>query len=243
MTTNRRLGDEPSPLGHARAYNWEVNQGMTGANEHISMSSRALRPSAMPWGWVPLLLLVCFFAVMISPSGLAQRASTYPVYVPDSPTAEEALNRAVELSSAGGLEEAVRVLQRVLDEQGDSVTASRHDPDLFIPLRQAVNAVLLERPELLARYRTMQGATARALLAGGAIDDVERTRLLTEAGFDAALQHAQAFLEDARFKAAWLTIEQLDKHPDRVEVRARQAARLLELISAYMGPRARDAGF
>ena len=172
-----------------------------------------------------------------SPAADAQVVTSVPVYVPDSPTGEEGLRRALELSNAGGHAEAVRVLQRVLDEHGSAVTASKADADLYITLRQAVQDELLARPELLQAYRAMEGPTARAALAGGAVDEAERTRLLTEAGFDAALQRAQSLLEDARFAAAWHMIRQLDRHPDRTSARARQAARLLELISAYIEER------
>ncbi len=189
------------------------------------------------------MLIVWLLAGVIAPVSVAQRISTYPVYIPDSPIGNEALRRAVELGSVGSLDEAVRVLQRVLDEHGGAVTASQDDPDLFISLRRAVHDVLLERPNLLARYRTAQGAVAAARLAGGAVHEVERTRMLTEAGFEATLQRAQAFLEDARFESAWIMIEQLDRHPDRSGVHARQAARLLELISAYIAPHERDVGF
>ncbi|MCA9292582.1 MAG: PQQ-binding-like beta-propeller repeat protein [Phycisphaerales bacterium] len=204
-----------------------MNQDMIGAHEQRGWRSRAQLGLWWPAAVIAGLLIG-------SPIALAQGPSSFPVYVPDSPTGQEGLRRAIELSNAGGHAEAVRVLQRVLDEHGQAVTASKADPDLYVPLRQVVQDELLARPELLKEYRAIEGPTAQAALAGGAADEAERTRLLTESGFDAALQLAQGLLEDARFAAAWHMIRQLDRHPDRKGARARQAARLLELISAYI---------
>lgn len=163
-----------------------------------------------------------------------------PIYVDDSPTAETAISRALELSAVGNVSEAISVLQRTLREHADSVTAAPRDPDLFIPVRARIHRILLEDPDRLNRYRTLQKADAEALLRAGELERVEREYLLTTAGADAAMRIAQAQIEDARFQAAALTLLQLDQHPDRTEKRAEQSLRLLELALRYFGDHSAD---
>ena len=142
-------------------------------------------------------------------------AQQSPVYPDDSVQARESLVRIDELQAAGNLAEASRVLQTLLDTEGDKVLESGTDPDLFISVREHVHRLLLEKPALLDRYRTSEGPRAQKLLDERKHDLVETTRLLTSAGFEAAMRVAQLHLESGRFEAARLTLEQLEKHPDR----------------------------
>lgn len=163
----------------------------------------------------------------------AQLAS--PVYMDDSPAATEGLARAQELAGVGNLTEAANVLQRVLDDFGDAVVSAgiAGDDDLFISVRARVNSLLLGNPALLERYRESQGDAARRALAAGRGDEVEAHRLLTAPGFDATLIIAEQQLENARFEAAMLTLEQLEKHPDRTGERGARAAELLTRVARY----------
>lgn len=142
-------------------------------------------------------------------------AQQSPVYPDDSVQARESLVRVDELQAAGNLAEAARVLQTLLDIEGDKVLESGTDPDLFISVRERVHRTLLEKPALLERYRSSEGPRAQKLLDENKHDMVEATRLLTAAGFEAALRVAQLHLESGRFEAARLTLEQLERHPDR----------------------------
>lgn len=137
------------------------------------------------------------------------------VYPDDSIVARETLIRARELSEGGSEGEAVRVLQAVLDRESEKVLEAQAGSDLFIPVRRHVHDLLLSLPGLLEKYRLSEEAPAAALLARHQHEEVERTRLLTRSGLTAALRVAQRHMEAARFDAAWLTLRQLDAHPDR----------------------------
>ncbi|TVQ64385.1 MAG: hypothetical protein EA379_01635 [Phycisphaerales bacterium] len=167
-----------------------------------------------------------------APPVAAQSAN--PVYVDDSPGASEAVSRARELAASGNESEAVRVLQRLLDEDGLRVIATPGDADIYISVRERVQNLLRESPSLLIRYREQEhNAAARALERGNA-EGVERTRLLTTPGFEAALRVAQRRLERGKFWSAFHTLEQLDRHPDRTGERAHDAAAMLGLVVRYL---------
>lgn len=176
-------------------------------------------------------------------TGAAQGQIANPVFLDDSPTARESLSQLQSLLATGNLDEAARTLQRLLDTEGDRLLADPQDPERFVSVREAAHATLLARPDLLERYRQREGPLAQALLEGG--DDplasaaaVERSRLLTRAGFVAALRVAQQRFEAAQFDAALRTLAQLRTHPDiRNQSLRRQAAGLLARILAYQ-PRA-----
>ncbi len=168
-----------------------------------------------------------------------------PVYVDDAPAAAETLSRVNDHLAAGNVDEAVRVLQALLDDHADRLTPSADDPDVFVGVRQRVHEVLLKDAGLLRRYRSLQGprAAAELELAGnafdGPIDQLHRSLMLTPAGLEAALRVAQRQLEDARFEAARLTLEELELHPDRTgpaatSAAARDAASLLAIVARYV---------
>lgn len=158
-----------------------------------------------------------------------------PVYVDDSPAAAEVLAQLDALVSRGSEGEAVRSLQHLLETEPDRLVPDPGDGALFRPVRAMVHAALLSRPGLLSRYRTSIGPVAARALAGGDAAGVERSSLLTEAGFDAALAVAGAQLESGSFDAARLTVAQLADHPDRVGERGVRAGRLLATVSRYTG--------
>ena len=157
-----------------------------------------------------------------------------PVYVDESPAAQDAQVRVRELLSAGNADEAARVLQVLLDEHADRVVASETDADLLVSVRARVHAVLRSDKKLLERYRAGSGARAEALLGEGKAALVERSFLMTPAGFDAALRLAQAQLEDAEFEGARLTLAELSGHPDASGERAAGCARLWAMLARYL---------
>jgi outer membrane protein assembly factor BamB len=183
---------------------------------------------------------LCCHALGAPPgSGFGQQAN--PVYVDDSPAAADTIVRVREHVAAGNLDEAVRVLQVLLDEQPDRLLASPKDSDLFISVRAGVHETLLAAPTLLERYRATFGPRADRLLGEGQIEQVERALLLTPSGFDAVIRMAQAAIEDARFEHARLLLEELDKHPDRKDERARRAADLMARLAKLLDrPEVRD---
>jgi len=175
-----------------------------------------------------LLGLVAAFVVA------AARGQENPVYTDDSPLARDTLASVGPLVASGNHAEAVRLLQRLLDEQGDRLLESPDDPDLFSSVRAAVHRRLLSDPELLEWYRTAQGPAGARDLAAGRVESVEHDRLLTRAGYEAALRLAQMQTESARFHAALRTLMELDGHPDRHGESAIPAARLAATLARYV---------
>lgn len=161
------------------------------------------------------------------------------VYMDDSPAAQDGLARSLELAGVGNLDEAARVLQRLLDENADQLVLENGSPagdaDLYVSVRSRVHAVLQANPALLERYRASEMATARALLTTAQADRCEQTRLLTTPGLDAALQVAQGYVDRARFFAACRLLASLDAHPDLSGERLRDGVTLLGSAVAFLG--------
>lgn len=136
-----------------------------------------------------------------------------PVFIANAPLAEEALQTVGALMSRGSEDESVRLIQRVLDEQGDGLIASDRD-GIFIPVRKRVIQTLLSDELLLSAYRSRQTPRARALLAEGRWREVEASYWLTEPGAEAALRLAQTLIESARFSSGLEQLRALRSHPD-----------------------------
>lgn len=168
------------------------------------------------------------------PLASAQPATARAVFPDDSVIAHDALLRVRELAGAGNSAEALRVLQGVLDTEADKVLPSDTDPDVYLPVRRLANQLLLADAPLLAKYRELEEPAAQTLLARGELAAVERARFLTPSGFEASLRLAQTDFEAARFDAAFLTLAELAKHPDRTGERAKDAAKLLERVASYL---------
>lgn len=172
----------------------------------------------------------------IGPAARGQTAS--PVFVDDSPLAIDAIIRMRELLSIGNFDEAARVVQLMLDTEAERLVPASGDPDLFVPVRQSLHALLLSSPPLLERYRALQEPNAKRALEAGAYLDLERSRLMTPSGFEAALRLAERRIESAQFNTAVLTLLQLDRHPDRTGTGAKDSAILLSTALAYLGSEA-----
>ncbi len=168
-------------------------------------------------------------AQFINPRG----STPVPVYADDSTAARHALDRLSDLIAGGNEGEAVRSLQRLLDDSGDRVLEVEGDADLYISVREHVHRRLLANPELLERYRRAQEPEAARQLQAGRERLVEQTRLLTPSGYEAALRVAQLDIESARFDAARFMLMQLEPHPDRRGRGGADAARLMLLLSRY----------
>lgn len=173
----------------------------------------------------------------------AQEQQQSPVYVDDSPTAQQVLAQLPRLVAQGNLVEAVSNIQRLLDEEPARLVADADDPELYQSVRERLHGALLSSPALLERYRLTQEPVARRLLSEGEPERVERSMLMTRAGAEAALTLAQECFEAGRFMAAARTAGQLLAHPDvsaDAELAAR-GARLLAMVARYAeGEMARD---
>jgi outer membrane protein assembly factor BamB len=137
-----------------------------------------------------------------------------PVFVNDSPSATDALARVRENLQAGNIEQAVRVLQRLLDTEPNALVGLPGDGAVFVSVRDRVHTMILDDASLRDAYRRAQSAPAEDLLNEGQFEKAERTRLLTPAGARAALRVAGAAIEAGRFESAWRTLASLRDHPD-----------------------------
>ncbi|MGQ0626693.1 MAG: outer membrane protein assembly factor BamB family protein [Phycisphaerales bacterium] len=180
------------------------------------------------------LHLVLVAGLLASPVALAQPDATRenPVFVNDSPAAAEAILRAQENVAGGNQDQAVRVLQKLLDEEPDALVPSAADPLLFVSVRERANAMILADRALLDRYRAAQEPVAAEGLKRGEHDAVALARLLTSSGLRAALMVAAGHLENAQFHAALMTLELVRDHPDRPATPA--AAAVATALSAYV---------
>lgn len=188
-----------------------------------------------PWTGIPsavLLIALGLHPLAPLPEAAAQRAM--PVYMDDSPAAEQALGRVGDLARIGNLDEACRVLQQLLIRDADRVLPAPREEDLFISVRTAAHELLLKNPDLLERYRALESARAASMLEADQAAEVERTRLYTRAGLEAVLTIAQRQMESARFGGAWQMLMQAEEHPDRTGTLGRACANMASQILLYM---------
>ena len=171
------------------------------------------------------------FVVLAGSANGQQQASN--VFVDDSTAAQSTLRALPSLLRAGNEAEAVRVLQASLESGPDRLVPVEGDADLFVSVRDAVHERLLDSPELLERYRLEHAARAQRLLEGGQHELVERSYLLTPAGYSAALRAARERIGLARFHSAARMLAQLERHPER-STDGGVGARLLSLVAAQL---------
>lgn len=162
---------------------------------------------------------------------LAQFDETSPVYIADATMAEEAVSTLPALMARGGADEAVRLVQRVLEEQGDRMLASE-EPGVYVSVRQRLHRQMLGDAALLSAYRMRQTPRARALLQEGRWAEVARSYWLTEPGFEAGLRAAQMLVESGSFSSGVRTIADLLEHPD-ARANAASAAALGATAASY----------
>ncbi len=172
----------------------------------------------------------------------AQLDEVSPVYVANAPFAEEVLETVDALLARGGVDEAVRLIQRVLEEQGDRMIGSS-DPEVFVSVRERVHGFVASDPPLLEAYRVRQSPRARTLLSEGAWAQVARSYWLTPAGFEAGLRDAQSLIESGSFRAGLRALDRLLGHPDaRDAAMAIEAGALAATGAAYVGTEPAWAG-
>ncbi|MFG0325725.1 MAG: PQQ-binding-like beta-propeller repeat protein [Phycisphaerales bacterium JB037] len=169
-------------------------------------------------------------AARIPWSGVQPGQPENPVYFDDAPVARQTLDRARELAASGSAGQAVRVLQRLIDESGERLLEA--DTDLFIPVVEHAQALLRSDAALLELYRQTEEPVARAMLEAGRFDEVVRTRLLTPSGLEAGLRLAQQRFEAGAFEASRLMLARLADHPDRTRG---QGGELAHRVAWYLG--------
>lgn len=171
------------------------------------------------------LVAVCGLACVMGTPSAALAQFGRAVNPDQSVTAEDALIRVRELGEAGNTGEALRVLQQLLEVEGDKMVLAKLGPGLYEPVRESCHRLLREWPELLARYRVTEAENANRLLAEGAHARVERSRFMTEQGFEASLRVALERYNAGDFEGARLALVRLESHPDAAGPKAIDAAK------------------
>jgi len=182
--------------------------------------------------------------------GLApkQSATQRPVYIEDSPAAQELADEALDLAKQGRTADAAQKLQRVMDEYPFKLMPNGEGS--FTDAVLWVRSRLLADEALLGVYRSLFGPAASREIslamptATQPIDtqklrDVLTRHTLTRAGLDAGLALGAYHLERAEGRDASGVLDELIDHPDLPEHRGRYhfqralAARLFSDEAAY----------
>lgn len=148
-----------------------------------------------------------------------------PVYLADAPIAIETIERAMALSAQGSFAEAARTLSQLIVEHGDRLTPNASVPGVMIPVRQRINALLMDDPELLRAYQRINDAKAHRILESGAFEEAARSYWLTNAGCIGSLNHAQMLIESGQIGSGLRVLDRLTAHPNAIQ----NASRAMEL--------------
>lgn len=198
----------------------------------ITPTTRRAPTTHRTWGPARSLAWAAVLGVACATASAQPGERQSPVFFDDSTAARETLATLDRLVASGNELEAVRALQRLLDDEPESLVS--RDEVVFNTVRDRVHEILLDSPALLERYREIAEPAAASLLASGRHADAERARLLTPSGYEATLRVAQSALESARFGSARRTLAQLEAHPDRRRrTPGADAARLAHAIAQY----------
>ncbi len=212
----------------------------------------------IPHRWISLLNSCVFFAaICVGASGLAQVATIPPpaagddasshddkatppgVSVPDSPGAQERLDKARDKENQKQWKTAAEYYQEALAKYPGRVVPVKLSADQGIYQYAGIAPIVQERlakwpAEGLKVYRALYGQTAADLLSSAPRGDLAALRtifwnyFITDAGKNAALQLMDAYLESGDFQAsAWIGDRLLTLHPsleaDRSSVMYRTA--------------------
>ncbi len=204
-----------------------------------SRTPRARNPGRARIRTTPPILALCLLAALAGPAR-AQRTDApsprNPIYIADSPVAEQSLRQLPALIEQNNLDEAVRLADQVITGLGDRLIArDPGDPDaVHIPVRRRMERFVRSRPRLLEAYRRRITPAARSWLNAGDWDRVARDARLTEPGFIAATRRAQTLIESAHFSAGMALLAELEDHPD-ADALAPKASALARLGARYLG--------
>ena len=190
---------------------------------------------------------VTYAVVVVSACACFSRAESLvgkfsPVYVEDSPAAQELADKAQRLRRQQRLGEAVRIYQQIIDEHADKIIAL--DDDLYIGAARWVRLTVGADPALLKAYRGAHEPLAQRMAGDGTntsaadLSKLWSRYTLCRAALEAALRLAALHLEAGRTMDAAVVLDDVDGHPDLALHQARFA--LLQAASGlYSGDSAR----
>lgn len=176
----------------------------------MPMNSHPPCPSSPFLSRLGLVLILPVVAAVSLPMQAAK------VYVQDSPDAVKLLAHANDRLDRDEPEEAVRLVQEVIDEHGTKLL--ERGEGRFAEARRVAALMLAEHPRLLEAYQALYNPTAQQMLKdagrdGAALAGIVDRFGMTSAGYEAGLRLAGLQLEAGRPQGAGVVLERLGDHP------------------------------
>ena len=180
------------------------------------------------------------FALLLAwKTPLAHGQDQTPVAVDESPTASMLVQRILDQID-DNVGEAARGCRSLLSLLGPRlIPISDDEPDRFTTVRNRINALLVDNPLLLERFREVQGPAVDRLFEEGAFEEAMAIGWLTPSGMKAAMVVAQEKLEAGHLPQARRLLEELAGHPDLEGREARFHLYMLGLVLHLQGEHAR----
>ncbi|MFM1803761.1 MAG: hypothetical protein RL136_640 [Planctomycetota bacterium] len=158
------------------------------------------------------LALAILLGTPVPCTALAQQ--TVIPAISDSPTAQTLIGD-LRAQAAANPAESARIARKLLDEYGARVVRIGAEKDeLFRSVADETERFLLSEPEVLARFRDLEGRTADRMLVEEGPDAVASRRRLTPAGLRASLMLAERALRSDRAAEAADELRRVTDHPD-----------------------------
>jgi outer membrane protein assembly factor BamB len=184
-------------------------------------------------------LLTALLVVPSSASGQEGGAGNVPVYVEDSPAAEELMAEALQRIEQDQVTEGVRRLQQIIRDYPKKLM--EQGPGRYVDAHLAVRQRLVDDPALHEAYTALFESQARRQLRQAteprprieALEEVVATYPLTNAGLEAGLLLAGLYLERAEPDSAASTLDSFADHPDRNEHEGRY--HYLQAVTGLLG--------
>ncbi|CAN5818944.1 hypothetical protein BH11PLA1_BH11PLA1_23030 [soil metagenome] len=156
-----------------------------------------------------------------------------PVFVNQSPSADDGVRRLDELLRGKSLDQAVVLAVRLLEDESAALLAAEGDARLFVPARARVLGWLERDGEFRARFRALRGGLAQEALGRGEVEGVARGAPVTAAGLEAELRLAEMDLEAGRFGAALRRLEGVRTHDDLTGEALGRAAEIAREVARF----------
>ena len=192
-------------------------------------------------------LVVCL-AGLLTAAARGQGGAGVPVYIEDSPAAQELVEQARVLRQQGRVVDAVARLQQVQEAYGEKLMPI--GDGVYLQASHWVRREIGGDEELLATYlEVYEPAAERGLAAArvgrpavSALEDLVATHYLTASGLAAGLDLAAVYLERADLSAAIGVLDELADHPGLSEraVRYHTLAATASLLTGDEGRLARE---
>ncbi len=168
-----------------------------------------------------LLVAAWALAVLAGPSPVrAQSVESTPVYIEDSPDADELVKQAQHLRDQNRLTEAAAMYQKIATDFGHKLM--KLDGPVYVDAFRWVRATLAADADLLKAYRALQEPAAARLVDQASrpvpnlaqLESIASRYLLCESGLEATLRAAALRLERANPIDAANLLDEVATHTD-----------------------------